>query len=104
MALEVLPLISVVWEKTRSKKMQLHFTDLAVSRLKTVGIYYDSSTPAFGIRIGKNRKTWLVIRGRALELGYNLFTEDGNKKMAEYLSENYCTEPWSHNSEACWVK
>lgn len=42
----------------------LHFTDLAVSRLKTLGTYYDQSTPAFGIRVGKNRKTWFVIRGK----------------------------------------
>jgi integrase len=40
-----------------------HFTDIAVSRLNTPGTYYDDTTPAFGIRIGKNRKTWFVIRG-----------------------------------------
>ncbi len=42
----------------------IHFTDLAVSRLKTPGTYYDDTTPAFGIRVGKNRKTWFVIRGK----------------------------------------
>ena len=42
----------------------IHFTDIAVSALKTPGTYYDDATPAFGIRVGKNRKTWLVIRGR----------------------------------------
>jgi integrase len=42
----------------------LHFTDMAVSRLKTPGTYYDETTPAFGLRVGKNRKTWFVIRGR----------------------------------------
>jgi len=41
----------------------IHLTDLAVSRLKTPGTYYDDATPAFGIRVGKNRKTWFVIRG-----------------------------------------
>jgi integrase len=42
----------------------IHFTDIAVSALRTPGTYYDESTPAFGIRVGKNRKTWFVIRGR----------------------------------------
>ena len=44
--------------------MSLHLTDLAVSRLKTPGTYYDDTTPAFGIRVGKHRKTWFVIRGK----------------------------------------
>ena len=40
-----------------------HLTDVVVSRLATPGIYYDKTTPAFGIRIGKHRKTWVVTRG-----------------------------------------
>jgi integrase len=44
--------------------MHLRFTDIAISRLKTCGLYYDETTPAFGIRVGKNRKTWFVVRGR----------------------------------------
>jgi integrase len=39
------------------------FTDLTIRNLKP-GSYFDEKTPAFGIRIGKNRKTWIVIRGR----------------------------------------
>jgi integrase len=42
----------------------LHLTDLAVQRLKDQGEHYDTTTPAFGIRVGKNRKTWFVIRGK----------------------------------------
>jgi hypothetical protein len=42
---------------------RLHMTDIAVSALRTPGTYYDESTPAFGIRVGKSRKTWFVIRG-----------------------------------------
>jgi integrase len=41
-----------------------HLTDVVVSRLKQPGTYFDENTPAFGIRVGKNRKTWIVIRGR----------------------------------------
>ena len=43
---------------------KLHMTDVVVSRLKFSGIYYDETTPAFGLRVGKNRKTWFVVRGR----------------------------------------
>src|SRR5712691_2708251 len=43
----------------------LHLTELAVQRLKTIGEYFDATTPAFGIRVGKHRKTWFVIRGKA---------------------------------------
>ncbi len=41
-----------------------HLTDIVVSRLQEPGTYFDKTTPAFGIRVGKNRKTWIVIRGR----------------------------------------
>ena len=40
-----------------------HLTDIVVQRLSKPGTYYDETTPAFGIRIGKNRKTWIVMRG-----------------------------------------
>ena len=46
---------------------RLHFTDITVSRLKEPGIYYDTTTPAFGIRVGKNRKVWVVTRGKSRE-------------------------------------
>jgi integrase len=46
------------------QKMRLHFTDLAIARLKELGEYHDDSTLGFGIRVGKNRKTWFVVRGR----------------------------------------
>jgi hypothetical protein len=42
----------------------VHLTDVVVSRLKEPGTYFDAIAPAFGIRVGKNRKTWIVIRGR----------------------------------------
>jgi hypothetical protein len=34
-----------------------------VSRLKEPWIYDDPTTPAFGIRIGKNRKAWVITKG-----------------------------------------
>jgi integrase len=41
-----------------------HMTDIVVSRLSETGTYFDKTTPGFGLRVGKNRKTWFVIRGR----------------------------------------
>jgi integrase len=43
---------------------RLHFTDLAIARLKEPGEYHDDATLGFAIRVGKNRKTWFIIRGR----------------------------------------
>jgi len=43
---------------------RIHMTDVVVSRLKEPGTYFDETTPAFGLRVGKNRKTFFVIRGR----------------------------------------
>ena len=43
--------------------MKLHLTDLTVQRLHELGTYLDETTPGFGIRVGKNRKTWIVVRG-----------------------------------------
>src|SRR5687767_5860464 len=42
--------------------MQIKLTDMTVQKLKE-GIYFDEKTPSFGIRVGKNRKTWLVLKG-----------------------------------------
>jgi len=40
----------------------IRFTDLAIRSLSE-GLYFDEATPAFGIRVGKTRRTWLVIKG-----------------------------------------
>jgi integrase len=40
-----------------------NFTDLAVQKLPP-GTYFDGRTPAFGIRVGKNRRTWIVTKGK----------------------------------------
>jgi hypothetical protein len=45
--------------KSEQKMPKLHMTDVVVSRRKFNGTYYDEMTPAFGLRVGKNRKTWL---------------------------------------------
>lgn len=48
----------------------LHLTDLSVRALKPSDkyiSYWDDTTPAFGIRVGKRTKTWTVMRGRERE-------------------------------------
>jgi hypothetical protein len=37
--------------------MRSHLTDIVVQRLQKPGTYFDETTPGFGIRVGKNRKT-----------------------------------------------
>lgn len=44
--------------------MKTALTDITIRSLKP-GVYFDAKTPAFGIRIGKLRKTWLVVRGKS---------------------------------------
>lgn len=39
----------------------LGLTDLTVQSLKP-GLYMDRKTPAFGLRVGKRRKTWIVLK------------------------------------------
>ena len=39
----------------------INLTDLAIRSLKP-GLYLDQKTQAFGIRVGKRRKTWLVLK------------------------------------------
>jgi len=41
---------------------KVNLTDLAVRSLPP-GYHFDAKLPSFGIWIGKNRKTWLVVRG-----------------------------------------
>jgi hypothetical protein len=50
----------------------MRFTDQTVRTLP-VGKYFDETTPAFGIRVGKNRRTWIVQRGadrRIIRVGH----------------------------------
>lgn len=43
--------------------VKIALTDAGVQRLKP-GTYFDTRTPAFGIRVGEHRKTWIATRGR----------------------------------------
>jgi integrase len=43
--------------------VKISLTNLTVQSLKP-GTYYDIQLPAFGIRVGKHRRTWLITKGR----------------------------------------
>jgi integrase len=48
------------------------FSDQLVKKLP-IGKHFDASTPAFGMRVGKNRRTWIVQRGadrRIIRVGH----------------------------------
>src|SRR5262245_60837295 len=41
---------------------KIAFTDLTVRSLPQA-LHFDMKTPRFGIRVGKNRRTWIVVQG-----------------------------------------
>jgi hypothetical protein len=40
---------------------KIRFTDLSIRSLKE-GLYFDERTPSFGIRVGRNRKTRIIVK------------------------------------------
>lgn len=69
------------WER---KKVKTALTDLGLQRLKP-GTYFDTKTPAFGIRVGKHRRTWLITKGqdrKVITLGHypDLSLADARKR------------------------
>jgi integrase len=76
-----------------------HLTDIVVSRIKSPGTYFDETTPAFGIRVGKNRKTWIVMRGvqrQRVRVGHYpaISLADARKEAKKLLTE----EPTKNSS------
>lgn len=71
-------------------------TDLSVQRLKP-GTYMDAKTPAFGIRIGKHRKTWIATKGkerRVVTLGHYpamSLAEARRKALATFVAPSVST-------------
>ena len=43
---------------------RIKLTDVTILSLKTEGHYWDLTLPGFGVRVGRNRKTFLVMRNR----------------------------------------
>jgi hypothetical protein len=69
------------------------FTDLTVKALP-VGKHFDSSTPAFGMRVGKNRRTWIVQRGtdrRIIRVGHypQMTLQEARTKGKQLLASTF---------------
>jgi integrase len=69
-----------------------HLTDVVVQRLKAIGIYYDTTNPAFGVRVGKNLKTWVITRGadrQRISIGHYpaMSLADARKEARRCLAE-----------------
>jgi integrase len=78
--------------------MRLHLTDVTVQRLQKPGTYWDETTPAFGIRVGKNRKTWIVMRGQIrqrVRIGHYpaMSLADARKQAKKLLTETPTRNP-----------
>src|SRR5215213_6564758 len=74
-------------------------------RLKLPGTYFDDTTPAFGIRVGKNRKTWIVMRGQIrqrVRIGYYpaMTLAEKRKEAKKLLTEQPTRNPGIRFGEA----
>jgi len=73
----------------------LHLTDLSVKALRASDryvTYWDTTTPGFGVRVGKRSKTWTVMRGRnreRLSIGQygSISLSEARKEAHRLLSE-----------------
>jgi hypothetical protein len=78
--------------------MRMHLTDIAVQRLQTPGTYLDETIPGFGLRVGKNRKTWIIMRGQVrqrVRIGHYpvLSLAEARKQAKKLLLEQPTRDP-----------
>lgn len=70
---------------------KLHLSDRTIASLKVPGIYWDDTTPAFGVRIGAATKTFLIVHnnGRRHKLGQYpaLSLQEARKRAKRLLLE-----------------
>ena len=74
----------------RAKSVPKILTDLTIKNLPA-GLHFDQKLASFGIRVGKNRKTWLVVKGPnrtkiALGLYPQVSLQDARKKAFAALA------------------
>lgn len=63
-------------------------------------VYYGEINPLDTGKWQINQKYWLA---KSQELGFNIFTLDGNTRMAMWIYEQDGTTPWDW-SKPCWGK
>ena len=76
-----------------------------MQRLREPGTYWDETTPGFGVRVGKNRKTWIVMRGQIrqrIRVGHypRMSLADARKEAKKLLFEEPTRRPVLTVSEA----
>ena len=74
--------------------MSFRFTELTVKALP-IGKHFDASTPAFGMRVGKTRRTWIVQRGtdrRIIRVGHwpQMSLSEARTKGKQLLASTLC--------------
>ena len=78
-------------------------TDLTIRSLKEPGLYLDQKTPSFGIRVGKNRKTWIVIHPNRSKEKFGSYPDlalaDARKEAKRLLSTKPEPKPSTINFE-----
>lgn len=83
---------------------KLHFNDRVIDGLRDPGTYYDLTTKAFGIRVGKTTKAFFCIKdgGRRTPLGRYPETslQDARNKAKRLLLDAHSTKPSLTLSEA----
>lgn len=85
------------------------FTDLSINKLQWNGDYtnyFDLKLPSFGIRIGKNRKTFIVVKGReriASTIGHypDISLQDAKKKAKFALISSDDAKPHVSYETGC---
>jgi integrase len=71
------------------------FTELSVRSLP-LGAHFEKATPAFGLRVGKTKRTWLIVRrGKRKTLGHfpHLSVADARKKARRLLCDDPSDRP-----------
>lgn len=80
-----------------------------IAECESGNVHFDPKTGQV-LTVGNNNKTVDIGRyqinehywgEKATSLGLDLFDEEDNKEMAEWILANYGTEPWVH-SKGCW--
>ena len=73
------------------------------SQFNTKGVMRKHVNKDGTVDIGKNMINDYHWEAKAVEMGFNIYTEEGNDKMAEWIFSQYGSSPWSA-SVKCWSK
>lgn len=94
------PLEVLVWENKKPRILAI------IADCESGGEHFNSDGSVKRGRvnsydIGKYQINVKIWGKKASQLGYDIFTEQGNELMARWIYENYGTSPWNL-SKKCW--